>query len=46
MPIDILAGSPSLRQQIEQLVPLEDIAASWRPGETKFAEARRPYLLY
>ena len=46
MPIDILAGSPSLRQQIEQQVPLDDIAASWEPGATAFAEARRPYLLY
>jgi uncharacterized protein YbbC (DUF1343 family) len=46
MPIDILAGSPTLRQQIEQQVPLADIAASWHPGETDFAEARRPYLLY
>ena len=46
MPIDILAGSPSLRQQIERQVPLDDIAASWEPGETAFAEARRPYLLY
>jgi uncharacterized protein YbbC (DUF1343 family) len=46
MPIDILAGSPALRQQIEQQVPLADIAASWRSGETDFAEARRPYLLY
>ncbi len=46
MPIDILAGSPALRRQIEQQVPLADIVASWRPGETDFAEARRPYLLY
>ena len=36
----------ALRQQIEQQVPLADIVASWRPGETDFAEARRPYLLY
>jgi uncharacterized protein YbbC (DUF1343 family) len=46
MPIDILAGSPSLRQQIEQQAALADIVASWRPGEVEFAEARRPYLLY
>ena len=46
MPIDILAGSPTLRQQIEQQVALTDIVASWHPGETDFAEARRPYLLY
>jgi uncharacterized protein YbbC (DUF1343 family) len=46
MPIDILAGSPALRQQIEQQTALADIVASWRPGEVEFAEMRRPYLLY
>jgi uncharacterized protein YbbC (DUF1343 family) len=46
MPIDILAGSTALRQQIEQQVALRDVAASWRPGEASFAGLRRPYLLY
>jgi uncharacterized protein YbbC (DUF1343 family) len=46
MPIDILAGSPELREQIEQQVPLEEIAASWRPGIAEFEEVRRAYLLY
>jgi uncharacterized protein YbbC (DUF1343 family) len=46
MPIDILAGSPTLREQIEQLVPVEDIAASWRQGVKDFEDARKPYLLY
>jgi len=46
MPIDILAGSPTLRNQIEQQVPLEEIAQSWRPGVAEFAQAIRPYLLY
>jgi uncharacterized protein YbbC (DUF1343 family) len=46
MPIDILAGSPMLRAQIEQQVPLDNIVMSWAPGEADFAEARRPYLLY
>jgi uncharacterized protein YbbC (DUF1343 family) len=45
-PIDILAGSPALRAQIEQQTPLDDIVASWRPGEAAFAEVRKPYLLY
>ena len=39
-------GLAELREQIEQQVPLADIVASWRPGETEFAELRRPYLLY
>lgn len=46
MPIDILAGSPALREQIEKQAPLAEIVASWREGEREFAEAARPYLLY
>ena len=46
MPIDILAGSPALRQQIEKQVPLEEIVASWRPGIGEFEEIRRKFLLY
>jgi len=46
MPIDILAGSTKLREQIESQVPLAEIAASWREGEREFADAARPYLLY
>jgi uncharacterized protein YbbC (DUF1343 family) len=46
MPIDILAGSSDLRTQIESQVPLAEIAASWREGETAFAKMARPYLLY
>jgi uncharacterized protein YbbC (DUF1343 family) len=46
MPIDILAGSPTLREQIERQTPLDDIVASWRPGEDEFAELRAPYLIY
>jgi uncharacterized protein YbbC (DUF1343 family) len=46
MPIDILAGSPQLRQQIERQTPLADIAASWHAGEAAFAKIRAPYLLY
>jgi uncharacterized protein YbbC (DUF1343 family) len=46
MPIDILAGSETLRQQIERGVPVEDIAASWREDEEEFRRLRQPYLLY
>lgn len=46
MPFDILAGSGTLRAQIETQVPLAEIAASWRSGETEFAAAIRSYLLY
>ncbi len=46
MPIDILAGSPQLREQIEQQMPLAEIVESWRKGEAAFLEQRGPYLLY
>ena len=46
MPIDILAGSPELREQIEQQIPLDEIAASWLPGVREFEEIKKPYLLY
>jgi uncharacterized protein YbbC (DUF1343 family) len=46
MPIDILAGSTQLREQIEAQVPLAEIADSWRAGVKGFEELREPYLLY
>jgi uncharacterized protein YbbC (DUF1343 family) len=46
MPIDILAGSPQLREQIERQTPLAEIVASWREGESAFEATRKPYLLY
>jgi uncharacterized protein YbbC (DUF1343 family) len=46
LPIDILAGSETLRVQIEGGTSLQDIAASWRADEEAFAATRQPYLLY
>jgi hypothetical protein len=46
MPIDILAGSPKLREQTERQMPLRDIAESWREGGAAFDEIRRRHLLY
>jgi uncharacterized protein YbbC (DUF1343 family) len=46
IPIDILAGSPALREQIEKQVPLREISDSWRAGEADFKERRAAYLLY
>jgi len=46
MPIDILAGSDVLRQQMERGLPVEEIAASWRDEEQEFRRLRQPYLLY
>jgi uncharacterized protein YbbC (DUF1343 family) len=46
MPIDIQAGTPAFRQQIEGQIPLEDIVESWEPGLTEFEEMRGEFLLY
>lgn len=46
MPIDILAGSPRLREQIESGVPAADIAGTWEEGERAFARTRQAFLMY
>jgi uncharacterized protein YbbC (DUF1343 family) len=46
LPIDILAGSDTLRQQIEADVPATEIAASWSDDEAAFRTLREPFLLY
>jgi uncharacterized protein YbbC (DUF1343 family) len=46
MPIDILAGSDTLRRQIESGVSVSDIGASWRDDEEAFRKLRQPFLLY
>ncbi len=46
MPIDILAGSETLRQQVDAGMPAADIAASWREDEEAFRKERAEFLLY
>ena len=46
LPIDILAGSDRLRQQIESDVSPSEIAGSWRADEDAFRRLRQPFLLY
>jgi uncharacterized protein YbbC (DUF1343 family) len=46
MPIDILAGSGVLRQQIESGMDARDIAASWQEDEEAFQRLRQPFLIY
>jgi uncharacterized protein YbbC (DUF1343 family) len=46
MPIDCLAGSSELRQQIERGVPAREIAASWEEPVSAFMKIRERYLLY
>ena len=45
-PIDILAGSDTLRADIESGRPLQDLVARWRDDEDVFQRKRGPYLLY
>ena len=47
MPIDILAGSPSLRQHVEAQTPLDRITAEWSDEDpTSFTAVRESFLLY
>ena len=46
MPIDILSGSTTLREQIEAGVDARDIAAGWKQDEAEFRRVRESFLLY
>ena len=46
LPIDVLAGSPQLRAQIEAGVPAAEIARSWAPAVAEFTRIREQFLLY
>jgi uncharacterized protein YbbC (DUF1343 family) len=46
LPIDILAGSSTLREQIEAGVSARDIARGWEGSTAGFIERRKPFLLY
>jgi uncharacterized protein YbbC (DUF1343 family) len=45
-PIDILAGSAALREQLDADVPAEAIAHSWEAGVTAFEKVRTQFLTY
>ncbi len=45
-PFDVIAGTKKLRAQIEEHLPLEQIAAGWRTDEAAFATQRQAVLLY
>src|SRR5581483_3416914 len=46
LPIDILAGSSTLREQIEAGMAAREIAESWRDGVDRFRRIRNRCLLY
>ena len=46
LPIDILAGTDSIRRQLEQGTGLDAIEAAWQTDLLCFQDARRKYLRY
>jgi uncharacterized protein YbbC (DUF1343 family) len=46
LPIDILAGSATFREQVEAGASAGEMADSWRGDERAFKELRADYLLY
>jgi uncharacterized protein YbbC (DUF1343 family) len=46
LPIDILAGSAELRDQIEAGVAVEEIARSWEAQVAQFEKVRERFLMY
>ncbi len=46
LPIDILAGSPELREGIEADASVSDLAAAWDQDAAAFAPVREQFLLY
>jgi uncharacterized protein YbbC (DUF1343 family) len=45
-PIDVLCGNDRIRRAIERGVPIARMERSWGPALSRFAAARRPYLMY
>jgi uncharacterized protein YbbC (DUF1343 family) len=45
-PIDILSGSPALRESIDAGATAEEIADGWQPDLDAFARVRESFLLY
>lgn len=46
LPIDLIIGDGRIRNQIESLEPIEDIAESWQAELQEFSEISRGYHLY
>lgn len=43
---DVLAGGPTLREQIQKGLTSEQIRETWKSGLAKFSQIREKYLLY
>jgi hypothetical protein len=45
-PIEVIAGSPSLRAAIDAGEKAEAIASRWQPTVDEFRQLQRPFLMY
>lgn len=45
-PFDVVCGTDKIRRQIENHAPLSEITGDWEAGIRRFAEERKPFLLY
>ena len=46
LPIDLLTGDASIREALDQGVPVADLEAVWQEDLNRFMEVRREFLLY
>ena len=46
MPIDLLIGDKDIRRRLENLEPVEELEAGWRPQLDQFEKLRREFRLY
>ena len=46
LPMDMILGDRSLREQIEAGVPISELDQQWQPEVEEFIDTRKPYLLY
>ena len=46
LPIDLITGSDRIRRQLEQMAPIEAMAASWQTDVTTFKEEKAVFHLY
>jgi len=46
LPIDLIIGDRSVRERIERLDPIDDIAASWQAALDRFVTVSRDIHLY
>jgi len=46
LPIDLLTGDATIREGLDQGIPITDLEASWQEGLEEFLETRQGFLIY